>query len=113
MARLVRAIQAVGNYGEVFARNIGEGTTINLARGLNAAKPVDGKAPFPSTAWHPAFEDVNNDGLVDLFVANDTQPNRLYENKRNGTFVDVGLAAGVLAVRAVAAVPLQAALKSE
>lgn len=31
-----RAIGAVGNYGEVFARNIGEGTAINLARGLNA-----------------------------------------------------------------------------
>jgi general L-amino acid transport system substrate-binding protein len=30
------AIMAVGNYGEIFARNIGEGTSINLARGLNA-----------------------------------------------------------------------------
>jgi general L-amino acid transport system substrate-binding protein len=30
------AIMAVGNYGEIFAANIGEGTTINLARGLNA-----------------------------------------------------------------------------
>lgn len=30
------AIAAVGNYGEIFSRNIGEGTTINLARGLNA-----------------------------------------------------------------------------
>jgi len=31
-----RAIASVGNYGEIFSRNIGEGTTINLARGLNA-----------------------------------------------------------------------------
>jgi general L-amino acid transport system substrate-binding protein len=30
------AIAAVGNYGEIFAANIGEGTSINLARGLNA-----------------------------------------------------------------------------
>jgi general L-amino acid transport system substrate-binding protein len=30
------AIMATGNYGEIFAANIGEGTTINLARGLNA-----------------------------------------------------------------------------
>jgi len=30
------AIMAVGNYGEIFARNIGEGTSINLPRGLNA-----------------------------------------------------------------------------
>jgi general L-amino acid transport system substrate-binding protein len=32
----VRAIQAGGNYGEIFERNIGENTPIRLARGLNA-----------------------------------------------------------------------------
>jgi general L-amino acid transport system substrate-binding protein len=32
----VRAISAGGNYGEIFAANIGEGTPIGLARGLNA-----------------------------------------------------------------------------
>jgi len=32
----VRAIQARGNYGEIFAANIGEGTASNIARGLNA-----------------------------------------------------------------------------
>jgi len=31
-----RAIQARGNYGEIFAANIGEGTASNIARGLNA-----------------------------------------------------------------------------
>ena len=30
------AIMAGGNYGEIFAANVGEGTAINLARGLNA-----------------------------------------------------------------------------
>lgn len=35
-AAFKNAIAAVGNYGEIFAANIGEGTTINLARGLNA-----------------------------------------------------------------------------
>ena len=35
-AAFKNAIAAVGNYGEVFAANIGEGTAINLARGLNA-----------------------------------------------------------------------------
>jgi hypothetical protein len=42
-----------------------------------------------------ALIDYNNDGWLDLFVANDTQPNRLFENKRNGTFTDVAVAAGV------------------
>ncbi len=31
-----RAIMASGNYGEIFAKNIGEDTPIGLARGLNA-----------------------------------------------------------------------------
>ena len=30
------AIRAVGNYGEIFDRNIGRGTALDLARGLNA-----------------------------------------------------------------------------
>ena len=39
--------------------------------------------------------DYNNDGWPDIFVANDTQPNKLYRNLRNGRFQDEGLAAGV------------------
>ena len=39
--------------------------------------------------------DDDQDGWPDLFVANDTQPNKLYRNQRNGRFVDVGLRAGV------------------
>lgn len=44
-----RAIAAGGNYGELFAANIGEGTSINLARGLNALYTQGGlqyAAPF-------------------------------------------------------------------
>jgi len=39
--------------------------------------------------------DYNNDGLPDLLVANDAQPNQLYRNRGNGTFEDVALSAGV------------------
>jgi hypothetical protein len=39
--------------------------------------------------------DYNGDGWPDLFVANDTQPNKLYRNLRNGTFKEEGMAAGV------------------
>jgi enediyne biosynthesis protein E4 len=42
-----------------------------------------------------ALLDYDEDGAIDLFVANDTQPNRLYRNRKNGTFVDVGTTAGV------------------
>jgi hypothetical protein len=39
--------------------------------------------------------DVDNDGWPDLFVCNDTQPNKLYRNNRNGTFSEMGMTAGV------------------
>jgi hypothetical protein len=42
-----------------------------------------------------ALIDYNDDGRLDLAVANDTQPNRLYRNNGDGTFTDVGLMAGI------------------
>jgi hypothetical protein len=40
------------------------------------------------------FADVNNDGKVDLVVANDSTPNFLYLNRGDGTFEDVSYASG-------------------
>jgi hypothetical protein len=42
-----------------------------------------------------AMLDFDGDSRMDLFVANDTEPNRLYRNKGNGTFEDVAVGAGV------------------
>ena len=42
-----------------------------------------------------AMLDDDRDGWPDLFVANDTQPNKLYRNQRNGTFKDVAVEAGL------------------
>jgi len=39
--------------------------------------------------------DENRDGWPDLLVANDTQPNKLYRNQRNGTFKDAAVEAGL------------------
>ena len=39
--------------------------------------------------------DDDQDGWPDLMVANDTQPNKLYRNLRNGTFKEVAVQAGV------------------
>ena len=42
-----------------------------------------------------ALVDYDNDGWLDLFVANDTEPNKLYRNNHNGTFTDVAVLSGV------------------
>lgn len=69
-------------------RNRGDGTFEDTTQRAGVFDPT-------SKALGVALLDYNGDGWLDVFVANDTQPNRLYENKRNGTFVDVGLSAGV------------------
>jgi hypothetical protein len=42
-----------------------------------------------------ALLDFDRDGWPDLVVANDTQPNKLYRNLRNGTFEEIGVRSGV------------------
>jgi enediyne biosynthesis protein E4 len=42
-----------------------------------------------------ALVDHDQDGWPDIFVANDTQPNKLYRNQRNGTFKEMAVEAGV------------------
>jgi hypothetical protein len=42
-----------------------------------------------------AFADYDGDGYLDVFVANDTVPNFLFHNERNGTFREVAFQAGV------------------
>ncbi len=48
-----------------------------------------------SKALGIALIDFDNDGWIDLFVANDTQPNKLYRNNHNGTFTDIAVESGV------------------
>jgi hypothetical protein len=42
-----------------------------------------------------AMLDYDHDGWPDLLVTNDTQPNKLYRNQRNGTFKDIAVDAGI------------------
>lgn len=48
-----------------------------------------------SKALGIATFDYNRDGWIDIFVANDTQPNKLYQNNQNGSFTEVATTAGV------------------
>jgi enediyne biosynthesis protein E4 len=69
-------------------RNRGNGTFEDVTRKAGLYDPS-------SKGLGVALIDYNNDGHLDLFVANDTQPNRLYQNTGKGTFTDVGVSAGV------------------
>src|SRR5579884_2396705 len=77
-----------------------KGTSSKLYRNLGNGKFEDvtekaGLADPASKSLGVAVLDYNNDGWPDLFVANDTQPNKLYRNLQNGRFKEEGLAAGV------------------
>jgi hypothetical protein len=77
-----------------------KGTSSKLYRNLGGGRFEDasskaGVADPTSKALGVAVLDYDGDGWPDLFVANDTQPNKLYRNNRNGTFSERGLAAGV------------------
>lgn len=68
--------------------NNGDGTFSDVSEKAGVA---DSKEYYGLAA---VFADVNNDGKVDLMVANDSCPNYLYINKGNGTFEDASYASG-------------------
>jgi enediyne biosynthesis protein E4 len=80
---------------------------IGLQHRVNVAHPFTGAdQAFPSTAWHPEFADVNDDGLIDLFVSKgnvDAQPDYAKQDpsdlllgQPDGTFIEAADRAGIL-----------------
>ena len=68
--------------------NNGDGTFTDVSR-------ESGIAGHLGRAWGAVATDVNNDGRMDLVVANDLVANFLFLNKGNGRFEEVGLQADV------------------
>lgn len=67
-------------------------------RGDGTFEDVTAKAGvFDSTSKSlgVAMFDYDRDGWPDIVVANDTQPNKLYRNRRDGTFTEVGVKSGL------------------
>jgi hypothetical protein len=76
----------------------GQSPTLYHNRGNGTFEDVTKRAGLfdpASKGLGVAMLDFDGDGWTDLFVANDTQPNRLFRNKGNGTFGDVAMGAGV------------------
>jgi hypothetical protein len=68
--------------------NEGHGRFKDVTKAAGLYDPLD-------KALGIALIDYDNDGWLDLFITDDTQPNKLYRNNHNGTFTEVGFAAGV------------------
>jgi hypothetical protein len=79
---------------------------IAFRRGVTATRPFAGDVNLPSTAWHPEFADVNDDGFADLFVSKGNvleqadyakrDPSNLFLGQSDGTFVEGADRAGIL-----------------
>ena len=77
-----------------------KGTSVRLWHNLGSGKFEDAtqKAKLydpTSKSLGIAILDYNGDGWPDILIANDTQPNKLYMNKKDGTFEEQGVAAGI------------------
>ncbi len=77
-----------------------KGTSVKLYRNLGGGRFEDatqkaGMGDPTSKSLGITVLDYDQDGWPDIFIANDTQPNKLYHNNRNGTFSEVGMSAGV------------------
>ena len=68
--------------------NNGDGTFTDVSQKM-------GIADNPGKTWGVVATDINNDGFLDLFVANDTTANFLFANRKGKRFEEIGFTAGV------------------
>jgi hypothetical protein len=76
------------------------------AAGVDVAQPYAGDTNLPSTAWHAEWDDVNNDGRVDLYVAKGNvelmpdhaaeDPSNLLIGRADGTWAEGAIEAGIV-----------------
>ena len=72
----------------VLYRNTGKGTFDDISKS-------SGIAPYRGNGLGVAVSDIDDDGLPDVFVANDSTPNFLFHNQGKGSFTEIGGLAGV------------------
>lgn len=72
----------------VLYRNRGDGTFIDVSEASGITRATG------TYSLGVATLDFDDDGWVDLYVANDSNPSALYRNNRDGTFTDIAAIAG-------------------
>jgi hypothetical protein len=70
----------------LFRNDNGTFTDVSSASGIGGS---------PGKGMAVAFADYDGDGFLDVLVTNDTEPNFLFRNRGDGTFVESGMAAGI------------------
>jgi len=73
---------------DVLFRNNGDGTFTDVTIAAGIVDPGH-------YGFGVIFSDLNDDGWPDIFVANDSVPNLLFRNNRDGTFSEIGLSSGL------------------
>ena len=79
---------------------------IAFKMGVTSARPGVGDDVLPSTSWHPEFQDLNNDGFIDLLITKGNpsvvpeyakrDPSALFLGQSDGSFVDRAGASGIV-----------------
>ena len=73
---------------DVLYQNNGDGTFTDITKSAGVYEPT-------TRGLGVVFTDVNNDGWMDIYVANDMTPNTLFINQGDGTFQEEGVLRGV------------------
>ena len=73
---------------DVLYRNNGDGTFTDITESAGVYEPT-------TRGLGVVFTDVNGDGWIDIYVANDMSPNTLFMNQGDGTFQEEGVLRGV------------------
>jgi enediyne biosynthesis protein E4 len=74
--------------GDTLYRNNGDGTFTDVSKKAGVSDPEG------FYGLGVICSDFDDDGLVDIYVANDSTPNFLYHNNGDGTFKEIGFTSG-------------------
>jgi hypothetical protein len=82
-----------GTFPRLFHNEGGKFADVSAPAGVQVKSAALGVPAAKTLGVVPA--DLDNDGFVDLVVANDTTPNLVFHNQKNGTFKECGATCGV------------------